>query len=142
MSPLKTRQLWILPALGAMCCWGIWGFLPKIAMKGMPPADVIFYEALGNMIVTLPLMLYFRARMMGEGKAIAITGFASMITVVAVLCCFSALAVGPASVIITLTALYPVVSVLLARIFLKESVSRTQWFAVGMAVAGVALLTA
>jgi drug/metabolite transporter (DMT)-like permease len=46
------------------------------------------------------------------------------------------------SVVAVLASLYPVVTVLLARILLGERVQRTQDFGVVIALAGVVLITA
>jgi transporter family protein len=60
--------------------------------------------------------------------------------VVASLFFFYALKQGPVAVIVMLTALYPLVSLVLARVVLKEKLNRTQYVAIGMAMGAVALL--
>ena len=49
---------------------------------------------------------------------------------------------GMLAVVAVLTSLYPGSTVFLARIFLRETLSRMQWIGVGFAAAGVALIAA
>jgi transporter family protein len=46
-----------------------------------------------------------------------------------------------ASVAIPLTALYPICTIALAVVFLKERPSILQWFGIGLALAGAAMLS-
>ncbi|HRJ65519.1 MAG TPA: DMT family transporter [Alphaproteobacteria bacterium] len=132
------RWLWL--ALGALFAWGFWAFLPKLALQSMPPHSVIFYEALGNLLVAVPVFIYLRGRLKWHGRTVPMAAFISAITVGAFLMYFFALKNGPVATIVTLTALYPVVVILLARVFLKEKLNRLQWLAVALAVAAAVLL--
>lgn len=139
VAPAGTpRWLWL--ALGALLAWGFWSFLPKLALQSMPPHSVIFYEALGNLLVSIPVLIYLRGKLMWHNRTVPMAAFMSGITVCAFLMYFFALKNGPVATIVTLTALYPVVVILLARIFLKEKLNRLQWLAVALAVAAAVLL--
>ena len=99
----------------------------------------------GNQIwdaVALPALAWGGFRLEKGRKEIGIISLATVFNVIALLLYFFALRHGPLSVIVTLTALYPVVSILLARVFLKETVSRVQALAIVLAMTGVALLAA
>ena len=49
---------------------------------------------------------------------------------------------GKASVVAPVTALFPVVTVLLALVFLKERLGRVQWLGLGLAFVAIYLLSA
>lgn len=134
------RWLWL--SFGTLVAWGFWAFLPKLALQSMPPSSVIFYEALGNLIIAIPVFLYLRGRLAWHGRSVSLAALMSGMTVFAFLMYFFALKAGPVATIVTLTALYPVVVILLARVFLKEKLNRLQWLAVGMAVCAAVLLAA
>jgi len=138
-APQGTPR-WIWLALGAMFAWGFWAFLPKLALQSMQPHSVIFYEALGNLVVSVPVFLYLRGRLTWHGRSVPMAAGISVMTVGAFLMYFFALKSGPVATIVTLTALYPVVVILLARVFLKEKLNRTQWAAVGCAICAAVLL--
>jgi len=48
---------------------------------------------------------------------------------------------GLLSIVAVLTSLYPASTVFLARVVLRERLSRSQWFGIGLAACGVALIT-
>jgi bacterial/archaeal transporter family protein len=132
--------MWLLPALAALFIWGFWAFLPKLALQSLDPHSVIFYESFGNMLVALPIMFHLKFKFQKDRKAISMLAGSAVLTVLAILAYFYALKTGPVAVIVTLTALYPVISVILARIVLKEKLNKIQIAAVLMAVAAMLLL--
>ena len=137
----EPRSHWLPPALGALFVWGLWAFFPKVALQTMQPHSVIFYEALGNMCVSLPVLFFIlRFRLQKDAFAIAITGGSSLLTVCAILSFFFALRHGPVAVIVTMTAMYPVIALILARLFLHERINKIQVIAVLMALGSIYLL--
>ena len=132
---------WLPPALGALFVWGLWAFLPKIALQNMHPHSVIFYEAFGNLCVSLPVLVFFlKFKLQKDKFAIAITGGSSVLTVGAIISYFFALQNGPVAVIVTMTAMYPVICLILAAVFLHERINKIQFLAVLMAMASILLL--
>lgn len=131
---------WLLPSVAAMLAWGFWAFLPKIALNTLPPHNVIFYEALGGLFVSLPVLFFLKFRLEYEKKALGTLALVSILTVTAILCFFYALKNGPVAVVVTMTAMYPVICLVLARIFLNERVNRMQLAAILMAIVSIFLL--
>jgi transporter family protein len=138
MTKLTNKAF--LPALAAMVLWGISCWLPKLAMQGMEPHSVIFYEALGNLIVVVPVLFFLKGKLEGGRAGISLTACSSCFSIVAIFCYFTALKLGTVAVVVTITALYPVIVLLLARIFLGEKMNIRQLSAVCMALVAVALL--
>lgn len=132
--------MWLLPALAALFIWGFWAFLPKLALQSLDPHSVIFYESFGNMLVALPLFVHLKFKLQKDKKAVPVLAGSAVLTVLAILAYFYALKSGPVAVIVTLTALYPVIAVILARIVLKERLNKVQMAAVLMAVSAMLLL--
>lgn len=138
LAPSPTRWIWL--AVGALVAWGFWSFLPKLALQTMSPHSVIFYESLGNMIIAIPIFFILRGRLVRSRLGISISAFASVLTVSAFLLYFFALHHGPVATVVTLTAMYPIVVLIMARVFLKEKLNRVQMLSVAMAVGSVYLL--
>lgn len=136
----KPENRWLLPALAAMFVWGFWAFLPKIALGTLSPHSVIFYESLGNFLVAVPVLCFLKFRLEYEGKTVALVAVTSVLTVTAILCFLYAMQGGPVAVIVTMTAMYPFICLLLARIFLKERVNKVQLAAIVMALCAILLL--
>lgn len=144
-SPAKTAQTlekksWLWLSVCTLVVWGFWAFLPKLALQSMQPHSVIFYEAFGNLLVAVPVLLSLRFKMQRDRRAVLITLASSVLTVLAVLFYFYALQTGPVAVIVTMTAMYPVIALVLAATVLKERLNRVQMVAVAMAMLSVLLL--
>ena len=139
-APAASVPRWLWLTLGALFAWGFWSFLPKLALQSMQPHSVIFYEALGNLTISIPVLIYLRGKLMWSGRSVPVSACISVMTVGAFLLYFFALKNGPVATIVTLTAMYPVVVILLARAFLHEKLNRLQWLAVCMAVGAAVLL--
>jgi transporter family protein len=124
--------------------WGIWGFLGKVALvRKMPPLFVFVAEvavgfAIGAVLVAFllaqgqPLLSQRPWNLYGvlSGAALA----------VGLLLYYLALEHSQASVLVPVTATYPVVSVLLSVAFLSERPTMAQWGGVVLVVMGLALL--
>lgn len=137
----SSGKIWLLPAVGAMLVWGLWAFLPKIALQSMQPHSVIFYEAFGSLCVSMPVLFFhLKGKLQKDVQALAIISLSSALTVTAIMCYFYALKHGPVAVVVTMTAMYPVISLVLARIFYKERINRVQMIAVAMAMLSIVLL--
>ncbi|MDH5327575.1 MAG: DMT family transporter [Gammaproteobacteria bacterium] len=128
---------WIVPATIAFTAWGLWAFLPKLAVTYMSPKSIMVYEILGAIIVGMVILwsMDFRVETHPKGIILAIItgalGFAGSLAFV------YALARGPVSVVSMFSALYPILTVTLAYLFLNEMISLKQ--AVGIALALVAI---
>lgn len=135
-------QGWILPAMGALIVWGFWGFLPKLTTHYLSPRSAVVYEVLGGLILALIVLASskFQLDFHPQGSAFAvITG---MLGLLGAFCFLLAVSKGPVTLVATLSALYPVISVLLATFILQESVTFKQWVGIAMAIAAMILVTA
>lgn len=125
--------------------WGFWAFLPKLAMQNnhMQPHSVIFYEALGGLVTTLPLLLRIkREHLSRDPKGIGIVIFGSSVSIVAILCYYNGLQMGHVASVSTIAAMYPLIVMVLARVVLKEKMDRHQLLAAAMAMGAIYLLAA
>jgi transporter family protein len=130
-------------ALTAFLLWGVWGLLGKLASRTLGHRQLVFASLAGYLLV----FIVVAARGWGKGVfsggnpglwlALA-TGLCSG---VAYLFFYLAIARGEASRIVTITALYPVVTVLLAFLVLGEAVSLRKIAGLLFAIAGLVLLS-
>jgi drug/metabolite transporter (DMT)-like permease len=127
---------WILYALLTVLFWGIWGFIPRQleALATARHADVLSAEqqqvisALGLSPILL-ILLSRRASLKGtrvkRGCAIALA--AGLVGSVGNLLFYGLLNVGKnAATVVPFTSLYPLVTVVLAMLFLREKLNRIQ----------------
>ncbi|PIN69387.1 hypothetical protein COV93_05730 [Candidatus Woesearchaeota archaeon CG11_big_fil_rev_8_21_14_0_20_43_8] len=114
---------WFIYSFIALLLWGLWGFFPKLAIRYISPRSAFVYECLGSVIVGIfaLVLVGFRPEVKMNGMIFAIlTGIAGTFGALFFL---YAMARGKTSVVVTTSALYPIVTILLAFIILKEPVT-------------------
>ena len=132
---------WVFYSMMALMAWGLWGFLPKVALNSMDPKSVFVYEVIGGVCTGLLVFLVFRPEMNVEVRGIipaVLTGIAGYL---GLLFFMYALRTGKVCVIAPLTALYPVISIALGFIFLREKLNPVQIAGMVLAVFSVILIS-
>jgi bacterial/archaeal transporter family protein len=142
MSAGTTRP--IVFSLLTILMWGLWSFFGKLALeKRMPPTTVFLAEIIVSALIAVVLVLAIVQRNDAESlySTINIYGILSGVALaVGLLFYYFALEGAKVTVVVPLTATYPVVAVLLAYVLLRERPRPLQWVGVILVVAGVALL--
>jgi bacterial/archaeal transporter family protein len=124
--------------------WGLWGFFGKLALeRKMAPASIFLAEVLISAVCAVPVMvvLWRRQDALAGSSSLNIFGLLSGAGLAfGLLFYYFALEKSQAAIVVPLTAVYPVVTVLLSYIVLRERLSFSQWLGVFMVVAGAFLL--
>ena len=124
--------------------WGLWGFFGKLALeRKMPPTTIFLVETLLSAALAVPLYLFvvYRQDAPGSASSINIFGLLSGAALAfGLLFYYLALREGRVSIVVSLTATYPVVAALLGYGFLGERLSLAQWLGVLLVVTGAVLL--
>jgi transporter family protein len=132
---------WLVLSLVSLGLWGLWGVFTKVATQHLGPQGAYLLGLCGYLPV-LGILLYEtggRVAFHPWGWAAALA--AGMSTGFGLFFFFRALNHGAASVIVPLTSLYPVVTVVLSWLFLKEGLSPRQLLGLVLAMAAVWLLS-
>lgn len=131
---------WVLPTFGAFVVWGLWSFIPKITVRYISPKSAVVYEVLGGILVASVVLysLNFRPDIHPKGVALGIT--TGLLGFLGALFFLFAVSHGPVSLIVTLTALYPVISILLAIVILHEPITLKQAVGVIFALTAIFLV--
>lgn len=124
--------------------WGFWGFFGKLALdRKMSPVTIFLGEILISAIIAVPVLLIFLRNQHSDAHPLSwnVFGLASGAGLaLGLLFYYLALNKGQVSLVVPLTATYPVVSVLLGYAILGERPSVAQWIGVVMVIVGVLLL--
>ncbi|HZB88351.1 MAG TPA: DMT family transporter [Terracidiphilus sp.] len=152
------RPVWLLWSLATIVLWGAWGLVSKVASDG---ASVYMNQLLYTAGLT-PLLIFVAwtvGRQSQRDKTVSqrdetairrnrrkgafwafLTGILGGLGNIAF---FVALGKGgEASIVAPVTALFPMVTVLLAVVFLRERLRWTQWTGLALAFAAIYLLSA
>lgn len=138
----QSMQFWLIPAVLSVLFWGLWGFFGKMASAGLPPRSVFFIESIVALVVAAGWMathgFKFDAVSSKGFLYAALTGIALAFGQIFF---FVALSRGKASVVIIMTSLYPLITIALAFLVLRETISWTQGLGVVLALLALPLLS-
>jgi transporter family protein len=137
-------QEWLAFGLLSLACWGLWGVFPKLATSHISPQSAFLFNVVGVMLVGAAVALYLavfqpplRVDLHYPGSLFGVLAGAAGVSGTL----FLLLALsrgGNASVLVPMTALYPLITALLALVFLHEAITAKQ--ALGMLFALVAIV--
>jgi transporter family protein len=129
---------WFIFALAALVLWGVWGLFPKLATNYLSPASVFVFSGIGNVLVLIVVLAFLNFRPDLHPKGIGLALVAGVLGTLATIPFLYAISKGKASVVVPLASLYPVVTIVLALLILKEPMTLKQ--VAGIVLALIALL--
>ncbi|MEE8518008.1 MAG: EamA family transporter [Dehalococcoidia bacterium] len=133
---------WLGLSIATFMLWGLWGFLAKIASDSIDAKSAAVMQAAGALVITLVLVTTMRFKLEWHTSGTTAALFAGFALMIGIIAFTAALASGgKASIVVPITALYPIVAIALGMVFLSESVSPTQASGVGLALVGIVLMS-
>jgi len=119
--------IWLWYALLCIFWWGLWGFLSKIGSVAASPLQMQILFTLGMLPVALGMLVQMRGKLDRNREGVTYGLLSGVATGVGTLGYYAALREQNASVVTPLTGVFPVLTVLLAFLFLGERLSGRQW---------------
>jgi len=132
---------WLGFSLMAVGLWGVWGLLSKVAAQSLPSQAVYLLAITGHLVVIGYLAATAGLAIPWHPAGVAAALAAGVAMAFGLLSFFRALAQAPVAVVMPLTALYPVVTVILSQVVLHESLTLRQFLGVALALAAMWLLS-
>jgi uncharacterized membrane protein len=139
---MPASKLWLVYALITTIFWGIWGAFIEIPEKAGFPATLGYSVWAITMIPCALFALYNiewklekDARSILLGCAVGLTGSGGQLLL------FQALRSGPAYIVFPLVSMFPIVSIFLSVVFLKERASTRQWLGILVALIAIFCLS-
>jgi bacterial/archaeal transporter family protein len=117
--------VWVLFSIASLLSWGVSGYLRKQATVHITPWVIVVFQSLTVMtLATIAVVIRGGPVLTTEAVLLAIAG-GSFQYLANISLAFS-LARGPASIVVPVTSMYPVVTLVLAFFILGETISATQ----------------
>jgi bacterial/archaeal transporter family protein len=132
---------WLVYALLCIFWWGVFGFFSKIGSDKLPPGQVQIWFTFGTFPFLIPVLLRSRVKVGTDRRGVTYGTLTGFLAGIGNLALFAALEDGQASIVGPVTTLYPLVSVILAVIVLKERTNRWQFIGVLLAVVAIFILS-
>ncbi len=134
-------QSWFVPAFIALCIYGLWGFLPKLALRHLDVRSALLWEVAGMLLAGLCLFASNRFQAAFHPRGVLFAMLTGLCGLSGTLFFFAAARQGKISVVASFTALYPLVTILLAVLLLGESLSLRQGIGMVLALIAISLLS-
>lgn len=136
-------KLWLMYALFATGLWGLWGFFGKIASRTITSQSLLVVASAGCFVaLILGLFLYSKSLPFRLNTINYFYGFLSgFVLIIGLFFFYKALAHGELTRVVVITATYPLVTVILAYLVLKEPVSFQKALGIILALGGIFFLS-
>jgi len=134
-------KTWLLYSLFTFFCWGISVFLPKLAFNHISAKSTFVFQGCGYFIIVCIVLTHAKFNIDVNPKGAGIAMLAGAIGMVGALSFLHAMSKGKASIVVLLTALYPLLTLTLSFVILKERISLTQGIGILLALIAVVLLS-
>jgi len=138
---LKSKK-WISYVIIHVAFMGVWGALIEIPEKnGFPPTLGYIVWAFTMIPAAIVGLYNNKWKLEYDGRSILLGSLIGFLGAIGQLVLFITLKVAPAYLVFPLLSLTPVVTILLAVLFLKEKTGRLGWIGIGVAIVAIFLLS-
>jgi drug/metabolite transporter (DMT)-like permease len=139
---MKEKRLWLFYALITTFFWGVWGAFIEIPEKAGFPAT-LGYVVWSLTMIPCAVVALWRAgwkldhdlRSVLLGSAVGFLGAGGQLFL------FQALRHGPAFIVFPIISLYPVLTIFLSIVFLRERARKRQWTGIILAITAIFFLS-
>jgi transporter family protein len=134
---------WLALSLICLFFYGVWGFLSKFLSSELNAPSLLIYSLMGSALGIPLYILTYRNSFSFQWQngwtylGISVGIFASIGT----LLFFNAIGQGEASKVVVITSLYPIVTTILAFLFLNETISFSKIIGILLCLAGIVILS-
>lgn len=135
-------KAWLLYAMSVTVLWGVWGALIEIPEKAGFPATLGYSVwALTMIPVSLVALKLISWKLDRDQRSILFGISAGLLGCGGQLILFQCLRIGPAYIVFPIISLYPVVTIILSVVFLKERTTRRVWMGIILALIAIIMLS-
>ena len=133
-------ESWVPWSLLALVSWGFWGLFPKLSTNYIDPKSALVFEALAGALVGIVGLSLMGFKPESNPKGVLFAGLTGLTALLGAWFYVNAASRGKISLVVTVTALYPAITLLLSFVVLKEPIEMKQWIGVLFAIISIALV--
>lgn len=139
---MKGNRLWLVYALITTLFWGVWGAFIEIPEKSGFPATLEYVVWSLTMIPCALIALYLKKwKLEYDKRSVFLGSSVGLLGAGGQLLLFQALRQGPAYIVFPIISLYPVLTISLSLVFLKERTHLRQWIGIILALIAMFFLS-
>lgn len=133
-------KIWYVYAVLTVVTWGLWGVFSKLASNHAKPRQALLFQTAGVLAFAVVVLVIERFKIEWNLAGFSWAALGGFLAFVGFLTFFAALEQGKASTVVTLSALYPLVTILVSIVFLHEKLSARQGIGIVLALIASVLL--
>jgi bacterial/archaeal transporter family protein len=133
---------WLIYSIVTVICWGLWGVFSGLASNYTRPRQTLIFQAVGVVAVALIVLSMERFQIEHSAPGFWWSAAGGAVNFVGFLFFFAAVKDGKVSTVISLSSLYPVVTIALSIAFLHDKISKREGLGVAFALLAGWLLSA
>lgn len=133
-------KIWYFYAVMTVVTWGLWGVFSKLASNYTKPRQALLFQTVGVIAFALLVLVLENFKIEWNFAGFSWAALGGFFAFVGFLTFFAALEKGSASTVVTLSALYPLVTILISIAFLHERLTTRQGVGIALALVASALL--
>lgn len=132
---------WLPAAIFALLSFGLWGFFTKLAILYVDSKSALIFQTAGVFIIGIITLAFMDFKPAIDIKGVSYGLLTGLAYGVGCLFYFIAADKGKVVTVVTLTALYPLVTILLSYVLLREGIHIKQFFGILLALAAIYLMS-
>ena len=137
----RRFPMWLFYALLCVFWWGLWGFFAKVGLASANPLQLQILFTLGMVPVAVCMLARMGWRLDRNRAGVSYGILSGIATGLGILGYYAAMREQNASVVTPVTGLFPVLTVGLAYVVLRERLNKVQWGGVVLALAAIVILS-
>ena len=138
---MKNRN-WLYYSITTTVLWGVWGAFIELPEKAGFPATLGYSAwALTMIPVSLVALKLISWKLDKDRRSILLGLGAGLMGCGGQLILFQCLRMGPAYIVFPIISLYPVVTIIMSVLFLKENASKRAWSGIILALLAIGMLS-
>ena len=132
---------WLVYSVAVMLLWGTWAFLPKLSTRTLDARSTLFYQHLGGFLTALIVLSTAKFKLKFDAAGVPWALLTGVLGVLGLLCYLQAVARQSIAVVVMVTALYPIITVSLSVLILKDRITSLQWLGILFALCALACMS-
>jgi transporter family protein len=132
---------WVSASVLSLLSFGLWGLFTKLAVTYIDSRGVLVYQAIGVLLISVIALSLVQFKPVTNVKGLSYAILTGAAYGIGCLFYFIAASKGKIITVVTLTALYPLVTIALAYWLLDESVSIKQCLGIGLGLVAIFLMS-
>ena len=132
---------WLPATLLSLFSFGLWGLFTKLAVVHIDSKSALIYQTIGVVIIGMIALSSMSFKPATDAKGLSYAILTGIAYGIGCLFYFIAASKGKIITVVTLTALYPLITIVLAYFLLKESVNLKQCLGIILAFVAILLMS-